>query len=217
MHLLTPELRPLPGCEHLAAHRYARGEHPARAYLRGLSPGASRRTARTVLRGLAHLASGGETARSGEVGGDAKLTLNSLTLDVTVNTDFAQVEVDEQRTNLTRFPLFFPEKRPFFLENAGVFSAGTPQAADLFFSRRIGISPLGNPVPILGGARVTGKTAGLNVGFLQIFTDQLGTEASENAFSVARVSRELPSRSRVAAIFVQRRATYDGTDFNRFP
>ena len=59
--------------------------------------------------------------------------------DAVNNTDFAQVEVDEQRTNLTRFPLFFPEKRPFFLENAGVFSAGTPQAVDLFFTRRIGI------------------------------------------------------------------------------
>ena len=60
-------------------------------------------------------------------------------------------EVDEQRINLTRFPLFFPEKRPFFLENAGTFRAGTPQAADLLFSRRIGISPEGNAVPIPGG------------------------------------------------------------------
>src|SRR5206468_602839 len=78
----------------------------------------------------------------------------SLTLDLTVNTDFAQVEVDEQRTNLTRFPLFFPEKRPFFLENAGVFSAGTPQAVDLFFTRRIGIDALGQPVPIVGGVSI---------------------------------------------------------------
>jgi hypothetical protein len=87
-----------------------------------------------------------------EVGVDAKLGITpSLTLDATYNTDFAQVEVDEQRTNLTRFPLFFPEKRPFFLENAGVFSAGTPQAVELFFSRRVGIDTLGNPVPIIGG------------------------------------------------------------------
>ena len=82
-----------------------------------------------------------------EFGVDAKYGLTpSLTLDLTYNTDFAQVEVDEQRTNLTRFPIFFPEKRTFFLENAGIFSAGTPQAADLFFSRRIGIDTLGNPV-----------------------------------------------------------------------
>ncbi len=66
---------------------------------------------------------------TGEFGADLKYGVTpSLTLDLTYNTDFAQVEVDEQRTNLTRFPLFFPEKRPFFLENAGVFSAGTPQA-----------------------------------------------------------------------------------------
>ena len=160
-------------------------------------------------------AGAGGTTYSGEVGGDAKLTLNSMTLDATYNTDFAQVEVDEQRTNLTRFPLFFPEKRPFFLENAGVFSTGTPQAADLFFSRRIGISPQGNPVPIIGGGRITGKAAGMNVGLLQIFTDDLGDEVEENAFSVARVSRELPNRSQVGAIFVQRRATHDGSDFNR--
>ncbi|MEW5918054.1 MAG: DUF5916 domain-containing protein, partial [Gemmatimonadota bacterium] len=71
--------------------------------------------------------------QTGEWGVDLKYGLTpSLTLDLTYNTDFAQVEVDEQRTNLTRFPLFFPEKRPFFLENAGVFSAGTPQAVDLF-------------------------------------------------------------------------------------
>ena len=87
----------------------------------------------------------GDTDFPNDLGLDAKITLTpSLTLDLTTNTDFAQVEVDEQRTNLTRFPLFFPEKRPFFFENAGTFAAGTPRAADLFFSRRIGISPGGN-------------------------------------------------------------------------
>jgi hypothetical protein len=89
-----------------------------------------------------------------EVGVDAKLGLTpSLTLDLTWNTDFAQVEVDEQRVNLTRFPLFFPEKRPFFLENAGVFSAGTPQAAELFFSRRIGIDANGQLTPTASRCR----------------------------------------------------------------
>ncbi|MHB1192878.1 MAG: carbohydrate binding family 9 domain-containing protein [Longimicrobiales bacterium] len=149
-----------------------------------------------------------------EVGGDAKLTFGSMTLDLTANTDFAQVEVDEQRTNLTRFPLFFPEKRPFFLENAGLFSAGTPQAADLFFTRRIGISD-GTPVPILGGGRLSGKVAGVGVGVIQIFTDGVDGVVEGNSFSVARVSRELPSRSRLGAIFVQRRATHDGGDYNR--
>ncbi len=161
-----------------------------------------------------------DTEHPSQVGGDAKITLTpSLTLDLTTNTDFAQVEVDEQRTNLTRFPLFFPEKRPFFLENAGTYTAGTPRAADLFFSRRIGISPGGNAVPILGGGRLSGKVGGIGIGLLQIFTDNLddNIEAGvhENSFSVARVTRELPNRSRAGAMFVQRRATRDGGDFNR--
>ena len=151
-----------------------------------------------------------------ETGADAKYGLTpSLTLDLTYNTDFAQVEVDEQRTNLTRFPLFFPEKRPFFLENAGVFSAGTPQAAELFFSRRIGIDTLGNPVPIIGGGRVTGRVGGLTVGALQIFTDAIASVQPTMSYSVARVSRELSARSRVGAIAVQRIATGDAGDRNR--
>jgi hypothetical protein len=156
----------------------------------------------------------GESAYPREFGADAKLTFGSLTLDLTANTDFAQVEVDEQRTNLTRFPLFFPEKRPFFLENAGLFSAGTPQAADLFFTRRIGISQ-GTPVPILGGGRLSGKIGGVGVGVMQIFTDAVQGVVNENSFSVARVTRELPQRSRLGAMFVQRRATHDGADHNR--
>ncbi len=155
-----------------------------------------------------------------EVGMDAKITITpSLTLDLTANTDFAQVEVDEQRTNLTRFPLFFPEKRPFFLENAGTFTAGTPQAADLFFSRRIGISPGGNPVPILGGGRLTGKVRGLGVGLMQIFTDgidpSIESGVHKNSFTVARVNKEYGSRSRVGTLFVQRRGVSDGGDYNR--
>src|SRR4030095_1579349 len=99
---------------------------------------------------------------TGEFGADLKYGVTpSLTLDLTYNTDFAQVEVDEQRTNLTRFPLFFPEKSPFSLEYAGGYSAGTPQPVYLFFTRRIGIDTLGTPVPIRGGGRLTGKVAGL--------------------------------------------------------
>jgi hypothetical protein len=152
---------------------------------------------------------------TGELGVDMKYGLTpSLTLDLTYNTDFAQVEVDEQRTNLTRFPLFFPEKRPFFLENAGVFSAGTPQAADLFFTRRIGIDTLGNPVPIIGGGRVSGRMGAATIGVLQIFTDETAT-ADAQSFSVGRVSRELRGRSRIGAIAVQRQSTDEGADVNR--
>ena len=144
-----------------------------------------------------------------DVGGEIKYGVTpSLTLDLTYNTDFAQVEVDEQRTNLTRFPLFFPEKRPFFLENAGIFSAGTPQAVDLFFTRRIGIDSLGQPVPIVGGGRITGRVGDFTVGALQIFTQHQG-------YSVARVSRELAARSRIGVIAVQRLATGNAGDWNR--
>lgn len=156
-----------------------------------------------------------EFDQRGDVGGDAKLGLTpSLTLDLTYNTDFAQVEVDEQRINLTRFPLFFPEKRPFFLENAGTFSAGTPQAVELFFSRRIGIDANGQPVPILGGGRVSGNVGGVTVGALQIFTDDADSVQAGNAYSVARAAREFGRRSRVGVIGVGRVATDDGSNHN---
>src|SRR5438874_776015 len=140
-----------------------------------------------------------------DFGGEIKYGVTpSLTLDLTYNTDFAQVEVDEQRTNLTRFPLFFPEKRPFFLENAGIFSAGTPQAVDLFFTRRIGIDTLGHAVPIRGGGRVSGRVGGMTVGALEIVTDKVAGVQPTNSYSVARVSRELPNRSRLGVIGVNR-------------
>ncbi len=153
-----------------------------------------------------------------EFGVDAKYGLTpSLTLDLTYNTDFAQVEVDEQRTNLTRFPLFFPEKRTFFLENAGIFSAGTPQAVDLFFTRRIGIDSLGNPVPILGGGRISGRVGGMTVGLLQIVTEDRGATKPGNSYSVARVTKEIGRRSRLGLIGVQRLGLGNApsTDHNR--
>ena len=152
---------------------------------------------------------------TGEVGGDAKYGLTSgLTLDLTYNTDFAQVEVDEQRTNLTRFSLFFPEKRPFFLENAGIFSSGTPQAVDLFFTRRIGIDTGGHTVPIRGGGRLTGRAAGFTIGALEIATDELPGRQPANSYSVLRAVRELPSRSRVGVLAVERIATSNSSDRN---
>lgn len=151
----------------------------------------------------------------GEVGADVKYGITpSLTLDLTYNTDFAQVEVDEQRTNLTRFPLFFPEKRPFFLENAGVFSAGTPQAVDLFFTRRIGIDTLGNPVRIDGGGRLSGRVGGVTVGALQIFTEADGSIQPAMSYSVLRASKELAGRSRIGLIGVRRGATNNANDHN---
>ncbi|HIF24282.1 MAG TPA: hypothetical protein EYQ27_20825 [Gemmatimonadetes bacterium] len=153
----------------------------------------------------------------GKVGGDAKIGLNqSLTLDLTVNTDFAQAEVDDQQVNLTRFSLFFPEKRAFFLENAGTFSVGSGRSAELFFSRRIGLSG-GQEVPIHGGARMTGKVGDVQIGVLNIQTGGLSVPdavtgvpqqvAPDNNFGVVRAFRAWENRSRIGGIFVSRRAT----------
>ena len=150
--------------------------------------------------------------QEGNVGGDVKFQVTQgLTLDVTYNTDFAQVEVDDQQLNLTRFRLNFPEKRPFFLENAGFFNVGGG-GADLFFSRAIGIAN-GQPVPIKGGARLSGRTAGMNVGLLHIETDGAEGLQDPQGYSVARVARELPNRSRIGGLFINK-GGLEG-DFNR--
>ncbi len=155
------------------------------------------------------------TVTKGDVGADVKYSVTpSLTLDVTVNTDFAQVEVDEQQINLDRFTLFFPEKRPFFLENAGLFSVGSPAEAEIFFSRSIGIGPGGEPIPILGGARLSGRLGGATIGLLTMQTGEVEEVAASTNFTVGRVRRDLPNRSSVGAMFVNRQATgaRDGDD-----
>lgn len=148
-----------------------------------------------------------DTKTNFETGIDIKYSITpSITLDLTYNTDFAQVEVDEQQVNLDRFNLFFPEKRAFFLENAGQFTVGSPGEVDLFFSRRIGIGDDGNIVPIIGGARLSGKVGQTNIGFLSMFTDdveQIGIE--KNNFTVARVNHDFSnSRSSIGGVFVNR-------------
>jgi hypothetical protein len=155
--------------------------------------------------------SGSATDMLGDVGGDVKYSLTpSLTLDATINTDFAQVEVDEQQVNLDRFNLFFPEKRPFFLENAGLFSVGSSGEAELFFSRRIGIADNGEAIPIVGGARLSGRTGPVNVGVLNMQTDDVDGRFAANNFTVGRVRRDFRGRSNVGAMFVQRQATGEG-------
>ena len=157
---------------------------------------------------------------TGDFGADLKYSITpSMTLDLTYNTDFAQVEVDEQQINLDRFNLFFPEKRPFFLENAGLFSVGRPGQVEVFFSRRIGIGGDGEQVPIIGGGRVSGQIGnGTNIGFLNMQTESLvGAVPSQN-FTVARVRQDLASRSNIGAIFVNRQATGSlagDADYNR--
>jgi hypothetical protein len=155
----------------------------------------------------------------GDFGMDAKYNITpSLTLDATYNTDFAQVEVDDQQVNLDRFNLFFPEKRPFFLENAGFFSVGNPGEVDLFFSRRIGLSDDGQAIPIYGGGRVSGKVGLLNVGLLNMQTEEQFPGTPSNNFGVIRLSQELPNRSAVGGIFVNRQGFGDfsvDNDYNR--
>lgn len=140
-----------------------------------------------------------------EFGFDIKYSLTpSLTLDATYNTDFAQVEVDDAVVNLDRFSIFLPEKRPFFLENAGQFTVGTAQQVELFFSRRIGIGS-GAEVPIDGGVRLSGTVGtGTNVGFLYMSDEGVPGVAAQNDYVVARVNRELPNRSSIGAIIVSR-------------
>ena len=150
---------------------------------------------------------GDSTKIDKQAGGDLKYNLTgSLTLDATFNTDFAQVEVDEQQINLTRFNLFFPEKRPFFLENSGIFDFGTPQETEIFFSRRIGIDPSGAQIPIDAGLRVSGTAGRYELGFLNIKTRELRGLAPANDFSVVRVKRQLPNRSSVGVIAVDRQS-----------
>ncbi len=160
-----------------------------------------------------------ETDTDFEAGLDVKYSLTpSLTLDLTYNTDFAQVEVDEQQVNLDRFNLFFPEKRSFFLENAGQFTVGSPGEVDLFFSRRIGIGNDGSIVPIIGGARLSGKVGQTNVGFLSMFTDDVeSSNIEKNNFTVARVNHNFgESRSSLGGVFVNRAGLGDTEDdYNR--
>tara|TARA_Y100000741_G_scaffold115706_1_gene86845 strand:+ start:2165 stop:4372 length:2208 start_codon:yes stop_codon:yes gene_type:complete len=137
-------------------------------------------------------------------GFDGKVSIGSgLNLDLTYNTDFAQAEADEQQINLDRFSLFFPEKRAFFLENAGLFSVGDNSfggsEVSMFFSRRIGLAGAGNQVPINGGARLTGTIANMRVGLLNMSTKPSQGRPS-NEYQILRLKKELPNRSHIGAI-----------------
>ena len=158
---------------------------------------------------------------AGDLGFDVKYGVTeSLVADLTVNTDFAQVEADEQQVNLTRFSLFFPEKREFFLENQGVFVFGGAQSAGargggtdvpvLFYSREIGLDR-GQEVPMDVGGRLTGRVGRFSVGFMNIRTGgvpdigALGTN-----FTVARIRSDVLRRSTVGALFTGRSVSKSG-------
>lgn len=140
-------------------------------------------------------------------GFDAKIGLNSsLNLDLTVNPDFSQVEVDRQVTNLTRFNIFFPERRTFFLENADLFSGFGIDPIRPFYSRRIGLDQDGNKIPILFGARVTGNLAKkTRIGFMNMQTGRQGAYAPEN-YTAASVDQRVFKRSVIKGYFLNRQS-----------
>jgi hypothetical protein len=146
----------------------------------------------------------------------------SLTLDFTVNPDFAQVDVDDQIVNLTRFSVFFPERREFFLENANLFDfgpGGFSRELRLFHSRTIGLSESREPIDILAGFKLAGQLKGLDLGFINAQTDDFLEMTDRNFtpgsnFTVARVRKKLLSRSVVGAMFTNRQSSLDN-DYNR--
>jgi len=153
-----------------------------------------------------------------DVGADVKYGVgHGLALDLTVNTDFAQAEVDEQQVNLTRFALFFPEKRDFFLENSGQFTVGSQgleRVMDLFFSRTIGLSSTGVPIGIRGGARLTGKVnGGNNIAVMDIQTEEFGNQPADN-FLVSRYSKDINRRSKFGGLFINKESK-NSAKFNR--
>ncbi len=196
--------------------------------LHGIKPGSNLRLKPYVSTSGAQ--SGPSAGLAGDFAGgiDAKYGVTSgLTWDFTVNTDFSQVEADEQQVSLTRFSLFFPEKRDFFLENSGVFQFGSGDRAGgganggrqnasqdmiLFFSRQIGLSPTGDAIPILGGTRLTGRAAGMSVGALNI--EQRSQDASPATnFSALRLRRDILKNSDVGVMALNKDAS--GAGFNR--
>ena len=128
---------------------------------------------------------GFEAGLQGKVGLEvAKIGITpSLTAEFTANPDFGQAEVDDQIVNLSRFSVFFPEKRDFFLENSGIFLFGRQGENQAFFTRRIGLTDRGQPVPIDYGVKVTGKIGGYNVGFLQVETKEAGRARDRSGYS----------------------------------
>ena len=146
---------------------------------------------------------------------------SGLTWDFTVNTDFSQVEADEQQVNLTRFSLFFPEKRDFFLENSGVFQFGSgntgggggggggggrqnaSQDMIFFFSRQIGLSPTGDAIPLLAGTRLTGRVGGWSVGALNIQQREQDLSPSTN-FTALRLRRDILANSDIGVMFLNK-------------
>ena len=157
-----------------------------------------------------------ESTNNSDTGLDLKFSVTpSLTLDLTYNTDFSQVDSDEEKVNLTRFPLFFPEKRDFFLENASLFEFGDisnylyrmkpnkyGRSFTMFHSRRIGLDD-GIQIPIMGGGRLSGKVGNFDLGLLNMTSESKG-DSPTTQFNVARVKSNFLKNSNFGAILINR-------------
>lgn len=193
------------------------------AGLEGLVPGRNVQVKPFALGGQAYGAQVGSAQRGnrGDIGLDVKWGVTpSLTADLTYNTDFAQVEVDQEQVNLTRFSLFFPERREFFIENAGSFTFGDTEERNyrqgaslrdfLFFnSRQVGLTPEGRPIPIIAGGRLSGRAGPMELGFLNMQTQAALGQPAEN-FGLARVKANLFGQSDLGVLVANRQAN-DGT------
>ncbi len=152
-----------------------------------------------------------------EGGGELKWAVSQDTvLDVTVNTDFAQAEVDRQVVNLERFSVFFPERRQFFLENANLFNPSVTNWIRPFFSRRIGLDSAGQPIPLDGGLRLTRRSSAQELGVLAM-SQQASGDNPAAVFGVARYSRNVSGQSRFGGMLTWRRDESLVTDAGLLP
>ncbi|MEP7000148.1 MAG: EamA family transporter [bacterium] len=146
-----------------------------------------------------------------DMGGDLKMAVTpNLTLDLTANTDFAEAEVDDQRVNLTRFPLFFPERRPFFLERASTFELRTGESDLLFNSRRVGLTATGEPVRLIGGARLVGRIGDWDVGAFNAQSGRTPSGGGEN-MGVGRIRRSVLNDGSWVGVMLTSRVSADSS------
>ena len=189
--------------------------------LEGITPSRRLELLPYVLPGASYESSTEETEGVFDAGLDLKYGVTSnLTADLTFNTDFAQVEADQEQVNLTRFSLFFPEQRPFFLEGASIFDVGIPRPSFrrpppllLFYSRRIGLAK-SHAIPILGGGKMTGKIGSYDIGILNVLTNAFKDEEFDfgqppideprTNYSVVRVNRDILEGSTVGGILIDK-------------
>ena len=195
--------------------------------LEGITPSRNLELLPYILPGVSRIEEEKKTDGVFDIGLDLKYGITSnLTADVTFNTDFAQVEADQEQVNLTRFSLFFPEKRPFFLEGAGLFDFGIPRTSFrrpppllLFYSRRIGLEEE-RAIPIIGGGKITGKAGPYGIGMLNVLTNEFLDETdpdeiinvSRTNYTVLRLTRDIFSGSRIGLIGINKQ---DANTYNR--